>query len=139
MPPEPTPQWQPISALPMIGSLIDEMLANAEEHYETIQEAKGRPYVLDDAIVARIIQVHTDQLEDHWLFEQQVSRWSQKDVTETQQREVERLQTQVTKLKEVLQAILAFAEERKPNTIEKVLEKSDVEVAVDFLSGKLRR
>ena len=49
-----------------------------------------------------------------------------------------RLQTQAVKLKEVLQAILAFAEELKPNTIEKVLAKSDVEVAVDFLSGKLR-
>ncbi len=51
---------------------------------------------------------------------------------------MERLQTQAVKLQEVLQAILAFAEARKPNTIEKVLGKSDVEVAVDFLSGKLR-
>ncbi len=57
----------------------------------------------------------------------------------TQRREVERLQTQAVKLQEVLQAILAFAEALKPNTIEKVLGKSDVEVAVDFLSGKLRR
>ncbi len=47
--------------------------------------------------------------------------------------------TQAVKLQEVLQAILAFAEACKPNTIEKVLGKSDVEVAVDFLSGKLRR
>ncbi len=54
----------------MIASLIDEMLANAQEHYETIQEAKGRPHVFDDTIAARIVQVHTDQLEDHWLFEQ---------------------------------------------------------------------
>ncbi len=43
------------------------MLANAEKHYETIQEAKGRPHVFDDALVARIVQVHTDQLEDHWV------------------------------------------------------------------------
>ncbi len=70
MPSGPTPQWQPISALPMRASLIDEMLANAQEHYETIQEAKGRPHVFDDTIAARIVQVHTDQLEDHWLFEQ---------------------------------------------------------------------
>lgn len=138
MPPEPAPQWQPITALPMIGSLIDEMLANAQEHYETILQAKGRPYVLDDAIVARIIQVHTDQLEDHWLFEHQLSRWAQEDLSATQRREVERLQTQTAKLKEVLEAILAFAEELKPNTIEKVLGKSDVELAVDFLSGKFR-
>jgi len=56
----------------------------------------------------------------------------------TQRREVRRFQTQAAKLQEVLQTILAFAEARKPNTIEKVLGQSDVEVAVDFLSGKLR-
>ena len=138
MPPEPTPQWQPITALPMIGSLVDGMLADAEEHYETILQAKGRPYVLDDAIVARIIQVHTDQLENHWLFEQQLSRWDQEELSATQRREVERLQIQTTKLKEVLEAILTFADELKEGTIEKVLGKSDIEVAVDFLSGKYR-
>jgi len=138
LPPEPTPQWQPITALPMIGSLVDGMLADAEEHYETILQAKGRPYVLDDAIVARIIQVHTDQLENHWLFEQQLSRWAQEELSVTQRREVERLQFQTTKLREVLEAILAFAEELKEGTIEKVLGKSDVEIAVDFLSGRFR-
>ncbi len=114
------------------------MLANAEKHDKTIQEAQGRSYAFDDALVARIVQVHTDQLEDHWLFKEQLSRWSQDELA-TQRREVERLQTQAVKLQEVLQAILAFAETLKPNTIEKVLGKSDVEVAVDFLSGKLRR
>ncbi len=80
-----------------------------------------------------------NSLDDHWLFKEQLSRWSQDELSATQRREVERLQTQAAKLQEVLQAILAFAEARKPNTIEKVLGKSDVEVAVDFLSGKLRR
>ena len=138
MPHDQSPNWHPISALPMIGSLIDEMLANAEEHYQTIQEARGRPHVFDDAVVARIISVHTEQLEDHWLFAEQLSRWSHEDGTETQRREVERLHTQMVKLKEVLQAILTCAEELKQNTIEKVMSKSDVEVAVDFLSGKFR-
>ncbi len=36
----------------MIASMIDEMLVNAEEHYQTIQEAQGRPYVFDDALAA---------------------------------------------------------------------------------------
>ena len=77
----------------MIGSLIEEMLANAQEHYETIQEAKGRPHAFDDALVTCIVQVHTDQLDDHWLFEQQLSRWPQDELSATQRREVERLQT----------------------------------------------
>ena len=50
---------------------------------------------------------------------------------------MEWLQNQKVKLKEVLQFMLAFAEKRKQNTIKKVLGKTDVEVAGDFLSGKL--
>ncbi len=38
----------------------------------------------------------------------------------------------------VLTACLALTEELKGGTIEKVLGKSDIEVAVDFLSGKLK-
>ncbi len=37
----------------MLVSMIDEMLVNAEEHYQTIQEAQGRPDVFDDALGAR--------------------------------------------------------------------------------------
>jgi hypothetical protein len=138
LPPEPTPQWKPITALPTIGFLIDEMLVNAEAHYATIQQARGRPYVFDDAIVERIIQVHTEQLDDHWLFEQQLSRWSQEHLSAMQRRDVERLRTQALKLKEVLQSILAFAGELKEGTLEKVLGKSEIEIAVDFLPGKFR-
>jgi hypothetical protein len=50
-----------------------EFSINAMGSKETIadgREQKGRPYVFDDVIVARIIQVHTEQLEDHWLFEE---------------------------------------------------------------------
>ncbi|MEE9149288.1 MAG: hypothetical protein V3U27_18045 [Candidatus Tectomicrobia bacterium] len=57
MPPEPASQWQSISALPVVGSLIDEMLANAKEHYGTIQQAKGRPYVLDEALLTTVTRL----------------------------------------------------------------------------------
>ncbi len=68
------------------------MLANAEKYYKTIQKAKGRSYAFNDALVARIVQVHTDQLDDHWLFKEQLARWSQDELSATQRREVERLQ-----------------------------------------------
>jgi len=41
---DPYPKQTP----PIIGSLIEEMLANAEKHYKTIQKAKGRPLCLRD-------------------------------------------------------------------------------------------
>jgi hypothetical protein len=50
---DPSPTWQPLSALPLIGSLIEGMLQEAEEHYQTLQKARPRPHVLDDDTVLR--------------------------------------------------------------------------------------
>ncbi len=48
------PNWQLISALPMVASLIDRMVSDASQQWETLQPAKQQPYVLDTALVERI-------------------------------------------------------------------------------------
>src|SRR5712691_12007516 len=45
------PQWQPISALAMIAEAIDGMLESAEAVYQSLQQARPRPHVLDDDTV----------------------------------------------------------------------------------------
>ena len=58
---------------------------------------------------------------------------------ETVQRdEIIHLQEQLADLKKVNRKIFAIAEEHKDKTIEKVLGKSDEELGVDFLKGKLK-
>ena len=37
-----TPNWQPISALPMIAFIIDGMLHDTQENYETLLQARGK-------------------------------------------------------------------------------------------------
>ena len=37
------PDWQPISRLPLMGSMIDGMLQDAEEHYQTLLQASPKP------------------------------------------------------------------------------------------------
>jgi len=66
------PDWQPISRLP----LIDAMLQDAEEHYQTLLQASPKPHVLDDYIVGRVFEVFGSQKNDVWLFEEQLARWS---------------------------------------------------------------
>ncbi len=48
----------------------------------------------------------------------------------------ERLGGQLTRLREVIGSILALAEELKSDTIESVLAKSDIDMALEVLSGK---
>ncbi len=50
---DPTPHWQPITALPLIASLIDGELADGQEHHASLLAVRDRLYVLDDATVER--------------------------------------------------------------------------------------
>lgn len=130
---DPTPRWQPISALPMLAALVEDMLGGAREHYETLGQARARPSMLDDATLDRVVQVYGKTAEDHWLFEEQAARWAKETLTPQQRREVERFGVQVDTLGEVLAAILALAEELRAGAMDRILEKSDLELGLEYL------
>ena len=129
----PTPTWQPITQLPLIGSLIDGMLESAEEQYQTLQQARRKPHVLDDYTVGRVVEVFTTQRDDLWLFEEQLHRWNAQNLTDARRREVSRLSGQLEQLRQVITTILALADELKGGTIEQVLGKSDVQLGLESL------
>ena len=134
------PNWQPISALPTLASMIDGMLESAEDVSRNLQQAQpyGR-HVLDDHTVGRIKQVYTTQLDDLWIYKEQVARWKQASPTPAQHKELERLTTQLETLRLVLTSTLALAEKLQEATIEKILQKSDVDVGLEFLRGTSKR
>jgi hypothetical protein len=128
----PTPNWQPITALPLIAEMIDESLESARIQLRNLEEAQ--PYVLDDALVSRIIRSYSDRAEFLPVYEEQLARWNQLDLAADQRSEVERLKTRVDSLRGVLDSILTLASKLRPGTIDSILRKSDLEVALDFLS-----
>jgi len=130
---DPAPNWQPITALPLIASLIDGELADGQEHHASLLSVRDRPYVLDDAIVERSIKLHTEQRDFLWVFAEQLARWRNEQPSSAQSRELDRLEGQLERLRAVLGAILALAEELKQGTIERVLAKSDLELGLEAL------
>jgi hypothetical protein len=132
------PTWQPITALPLVAAAITGMLEGTREQHRLLIEARQRPYVLDDHTVARVIRVYSAQAGDHWLFEEQLRRWTAKPLTSAQRREVERLSREVASLREATTSILALAEELKASTIESLLAKSDLEVGLEELARRRR-
>jgi hypothetical protein len=86
------PNWQPISMLATIASLIDGGLVDAREHYSTLLKARPKPYVLDDATIAHTRRVKGEGLEWCDVYDRQLRRWSSERVTDAQRREVARLQ-----------------------------------------------
>jgi hypothetical protein len=128
--------WQPISALPLLASMIDGLLDEVKKQCGTLQGCRSQPYVLDNHTVARIIKVYSAQAEDLRLYEGQLTRWKKLNLTSSLRHEVDRLAAQIPTIRENITAILALAEELKECTIETVLDKSDLELGLEFLLGK---
>src|SRR6059058_314413 len=127
------PHWQPISQLPLLARHIDGMLESANEQHDLLQQARPRPYVLDDYTVGRVKEVFTTQQGDLWLFDEQLERWKALPLSATQRKEVERLVAQMEQLHAVIAAILELAKELEQGTIERQLAKSDLELGLEAL------
>lgn len=134
----PEPTWHPISALPLIAHHVEGTLAASEEQLATLGHARERPYVLDDATVARLERVYTEQREDLWLFEEQVRRWQTLELDDVRRATVAELAGKVARLREVNAAVLALAAELKKGTIETVLAMSDLELGLAALLRRAR-
>jgi len=132
------PNWQPISALAMVAFIVDEMLHETQEQYKNLLETRDKPHVLDDDIVHRVLSVYATQLDDAALFHEQLSRWKNGKMSSDQRQEVERLTSQVEKLQQICQDILSLAAELREGTINRILEKSDLQLGIDILTGKIK-
>ena len=132
------PTFHPISALPMIASVINGLLDDTEQQYATLTEAKDKPHVLDDHTVDRVTRLYTDALEMAGVFDEQLSRWQKGSLTESQRVEVERLTSSMKTLRKLYDDILALAADLRKVTIDRILEMPDEEVGLAVLTGKLK-
>lgn len=131
-------KWQPIGSLPLIGSMVDGLLDEAERQYVNLVSCRSRPHVLDDYTVDRVLKVYFEQAEDVALYEEQLSRWSKLELDRAQRQEVERLSAHIRPIRTRIAEILALAKELKQGTIETILAKSDYELGLEVLLGKRR-
>ncbi|MEM7554668.1 MAG: hypothetical protein AAF378_11290 [Cyanobacteria bacterium P01_A01_bin.84] len=128
-----TPNWQPISQLPLIAQMIDEELNDTQSQYQNLQPAVARPHILDDYTVERLIKVFGERQEFFGIYGEQLSRWKALNLNTEQKQELERLEKQLEKLVEVNSQIVTLAKQLQSGTIEKVLGKSDLELGLEAL------
>jgi hypothetical protein len=128
--------WQPISQMPLIASMIDTSLTDTREHLGTLTKAKDRPHVLDDDAIDRVEQVHTEQMDYAEIYAQQISRWRKEKTSATQARELDRMDKQNQQLRALTADVLALAGELREGTIERILGMSDLELGLRYLFGK---
>ena len=123
--------WQPISEMPLIAGMIDEALDDTRAHIKTLTEASTRPHVFDDATVDRIDRVHAEQMEFVDIYAEQIGRWRNERPTAKQTRELDRMEEQNRKLRDATTTVLALSRDLRKGTIERVMEKSDIELGLD--------
>jgi cell division septum initiation protein DivIVA len=85
-----------------------------------------------------VLKVYGEQQDFLWVYEAQLERWQQESLSDEQRQQTEQMAAQLAQLKPGLSEILAIANDLKDKTIESVLGKSDAELALDVLSGKLK-
>ena len=125
--------WQPISQMPLIASMITTSLNDTREHLGTLTKAKDRPHVLDDATIDRVEQVHTEQMNYVEIYTQQISRWRKEKPSAAQADELDRMDKQNQQLQALTADVLALASELRKGAIERVLGMSDLELGLQYL------
>jgi hypothetical protein len=114
--------WYPISKLGWFTGHIREGITVTRRQLELLQPARSQPYLLDDATVARIIEVHRDQAGDLDLFQNQADRWkASPDLTGTQRAALAVYEALIAQLRQVNAEVLAVADELSRGTIDTVL------------------
>jgi hypothetical protein len=101
--------WQLISQMPLISSMIDTSLNDTREHLGTLSKAKDRPHVLDDATLDRVEQVHGEQMDYVEIYTRQISRWRNEKPSAAQSRELDRMDERNQQLRGVTAEVLALA------------------------------
>ena len=131
------PNFYPISKALTILELNRGMLDSSKEQLENMKDAKDKPYVLDDELINRSIKLYTEQNEGSDIFLQQCAIWRKDNLTEVQLYQVQEIEKTTYELTKVNNEILAIVNTCKDFTINKILEKDDVELAFDVLTGKI--
>ena len=125
--------WQPISQMPLIASMITASLNDTRARLGTLTKAKNRPHVLDDATIDRVEQVHTEQMQYIDIYTRQIARWRTAKPSAVQAKELDRMEKQNQQLRDVTTDVLALAGELRKGTIDRILGMSDLELGLQTL------
>ena len=127
------PSWQPTRSLPMLASALDGLLDAVTTNRGRLQQARLRPYILDDATISQISEVYCRHQADMPLYEEQLWRWRVSTITTAQRQEVARLMGQVQRLRTVLAEVLLLIAEMKQGSSDAIRILCEEESIFDVL------
>lgn len=131
------PIFQSLSKIRNILEITHIMLEESKEQLGRMREVKEKPHILDNDIVSRSLKLYKEQNEDAKFFIKQCNIWKQEKLTELQAIRVKEIECNANLLTEINNKLLSIFNYCKDQTINKIMEKDDMELALDFLTGKI--
>ncbi len=126
-----------LEVLPMLLKSSKEQLQEALTQLANFESCKLKPHILDDATLDRTIKAYISQQEACPCFINQCTKWRKEEqLTAQQKTSIDELEKSIQELIQVSQQIIFLAKEFKPHSIDSILAKSDMAVALDFLAQK---
>ena len=130
-------KFHALDMIPMYIEISAAQLQDALEQLKNLEACKNKPHVLDDETIDRVIKLYSQQGELLLVALKQCKTWRGQNPTSTQLKDIERIEKFTKKLETTGKQILFLANHYKAHTINRILEKNDVELALDYLLGNL--
>ena len=128
--------WYALSFIPALAGQIEELIDVLEAQRKAFLPAKSKPHVLDDHTVNRALSLFQANSECIHLYQEQIDRWTREAQIELHRQALPLLNDKLSKARKLNVELIALVEELSKGTIDKVLAKDDIELALEFLSGK---
>ncbi len=126
-------QYHPLSMLPTLLNISEGQLESSKEQLINMKAVDGKPHVLDDEIINRSLTLYTEQNEIIDAFLEQCRRWREQSPDKEQLLQIQQVENCNKELLELNTKILSLVDRYKDHTINKILEKSDCELACEML------
>lgn len=130
--------YYPLSFIPAFSSQIDELVDILEAQSKSFLPARNKPHVLDDQTISRALSTFKQNAEYIQLYQEQIDKWIREAQTESHRQALALLNDKLSKARKLNVELVALVEELGKGTIDKVLAKDDIELALEFLSGKIK-
>ena len=132
----PQPQYHPIENLSLISQVIKGSLKETQELTSLLNQTKDRPEILDDTMINRAIKQYQVGLDFVPIYREQLGRWQELKLTDSQTTHVAELQKDVDTMQVLYSDGLAMSKKMAEFTIDKVMGMSDIELALKVLSER---
>ena len=129
--------WREPSDITMIACMVDDGIENTEEQYNNFLKAEDKPHVLDDETVNRALKLAEEDSVFIEVYEEQIKQWRKGTLTTLQENKVNRISQELEKYRNLHEKYFALVKKISEQTIDKIMDMDDAELALKVLSGEL--